>query len=119
MLGILYITSIFLGWLLLIPYTKKTEDFRWKEYVAMITIPVIGLIGLIYLKGTNALWVYIIGMILGPILEHLIGWFYHKVNGAHLWVYHRLPISGGYTSFLVAPLWGFAFVFIWMIVELF
>lgn len=116
-LGTIYLSFIFLGWLILIPSTQKTKKFVLHEYLLMLVPPFFVLTYLILSVGMTPLIVYIVGLILGPIMEWLFGFFYHKINGARLWVYERLSLPGKYTSFLSAPLWGFFFVGVWLIVQ--
>jgi hypothetical protein len=119
MFGVLYIAFVFFGWLALAAYTKKTKRFLWKEFLAMCSIPIIGLIGLIVFLGTGALWAFFTGVVLGPVAEWLAGWFYCKINGSHLWIYERLPWRGRFTSYLTLPFWGAFFVAIWAAVQKF
>lgn len=68
-----YIIFIIVGFLLAYLYGRKTKRFLWREYFAMIIAPLLGLGGLVFLYGRAPLLIFFIGMIVGPILEWLLG----------------------------------------------
>ena len=95
-------------------YGRHTRKFRWREYAAMLTIPVACSIGLAYLFGPRVILFFLYSSVLGFILEYGVGFAYHKTLNRRLWTYSRLSING-YTSWLTLPIWGVAGVIFWLL----
>lgn len=113
-LGILFIIIDFVGFYLAYLYGRKTKKFRWREYMATIFFPVIGVLAFAYFVDIKILSLFIISCFVGFGLEYFLGLTYHKTLNEKLWEYKRLSIDG-YTSLLSIPIWGVAGVFFWFI----
>lgn len=110
-----YFLLILIGFALAYRYGRYTKQFLWREYAAMLAFPLLGIAGLIFLLGMSPFYIFSVGLFAGPVLEWLIGFFYHKIMGARLWVYERYPLPGRYTSWLTIPIWGFGLVLLWLV----
>lgn len=119
MIIMFYIAFIFGGFSLAYLYGRQTKRFLWREYIALLTGPLAGVGGLMYFYGAKPLFVFVAGMIFGPVLEWGMGFWYRKVMGAHLWIYERYPLPGRHTSYLTLPIWGAGVVLLWLIVRVF
>lgn len=103
-----------LGMYFSILYGRKTKAFRWSEYIALVSVPVVCSLGLAYFFGPNVIALFIKSAIIGLILEYCLGSAYHKTLNKRLWTYERFNL-GGYTSWLTIPMWGVAGVIFWLI----
>ncbi|KKU09731.1 MAG: hypothetical protein UX65_C0015G0006 [Parcubacteria group bacterium GW2011_GWB1_46_8] len=99
-------------------YGKKTRGFRWKEYLALLIIPMAGVIWLTYKFGPVIIVLYGISAMGGTFMEYLFGFAYHKAAGRMLWTYNKMPIHG-YTSILSIPFWGIAGIFFLLMAKAF
>jgi len=95
-------------------FGKKTKNFRWSEYIALMAAPVIATLSLSYFYGKQIVYLFFVSAIAGFVLEYLLGLAYHKTLNKRLWTYDRLAIDG-YTSFLTFPMWGVAGISFWLI----
>ena len=88
----------------------KMNRFTWVRYVLFIATP-LAMSGLIFFAlGLRYLTVFFITAFIGTFGEWAVGYYYHHILGKRLWIYRRMSI-GGYTSWLIVPLWGFAGIF--------
>ncbi len=108
----------FLGAFLAYLYGKKTDYFRWNEYLALIILPLSFIVFLTTRFGLKILSVFFIGSLTGFLAEYLFGFFYDKVLGKRLWTYNRLSLNG-YTSLLSLPCWGIGAIVFWFIAKIF
>jgi uncharacterized membrane protein len=95
-------------------FGKKTRKFRWSEYIALLSAPVIAALSLSYFYGIGVVYLFVVSCFVGCLLEYLIGFAYHKTLNKRLWTYDRFGIHG-YTSLLTFPMWGVAGVIFWFI----
>lgn len=105
------------GMFLAYQYGKKTKQFRWSEYFALIAAPVIGSLGLSYFYGEKIIYFFLTSCAVGFVLEYAIGMAYHKTLNRRLWTYGKYNV-GGYSSLLVIPMWGVAGVVFWLVAQL-
>lgn len=111
-LGTIIIVLDLLGFYLAYLYGRKTKNFHWNEYIAIITLPLIGVFVFAYLVDIKILVLFVISSFAGFIFEYILGFAYHKTLNKRLWTYNRLSING-YTSLLSIPFWGTAGVAFW------
>ena len=116
-LGFSFITICFLGFYLAYLYGKKTNNFRWSEYIAIIITPIAFIIFLTFYYDFAILKMFVVSAVVGFLAEGFIGFVYDKVLNKRLWTYNRFSIKG-YTSFLSIPLWGVGGVVFWFIGKL-
>lgn len=102
------------GCYLVFLYGRKTKKFLWREYIALVVVPVGASLGLAFEYGVKIIYLYVSSSILGFILEYLLGLFYHKTLNRRLWKYDKYSLQG-YTSYLTIPLWGVAGVEFWLL----
>ena len=118
-LGALFALLGGIGFFLAYLYGRKTKQFRWSEYIAVIILPLLGtvLIGILYDVKVFLLFFY--GAITGFILEYILGLTYHRTLNKRLWIYgsDRFSLPGGYTNWLTIPMWGIAAVVFWLVSE--
>jgi len=108
--GTLSLIGFYLSYL----YGRKTKKFKWSEYIALLSVPVLCSFGLTYFFGEKIIILFIKSMIIGFILEFGLGYSYHKILNKRLWVYDT-SILGGYTNWLTLPMWGVAGILFWLI----
>jgi len=113
-LGFLFFIITFAGFYFAYLYGRHTKQFRWREYFAIIILPIIFVLLLSYMYGEKILVMFLVSAFVGFGLEYLIGLAYEKTLNKKLWVYNRMSV-GGYTSVLSIPLWGVAGVFFWFL----
>ncbi|HRY31053.1 MAG TPA: hypothetical protein P5328_01550 [Candidatus Paceibacterota bacterium] len=105
-----------LGFFLAYLYGRRTTKFYWREYFALIIIPIISTIYLTKYFGPKLLTFYVISSLIGFILEYGLGLAYHKAINYKLWRYHKDEFSiSGYTSLLTIPIWGIGGVVFFLI----
>lgn len=114
LLGSIFILINLLGFYLAYLYGRKTKQFRWSEYIAIILLPIIGVIAFAYFVDVKILSLFIISSFFGFVLEYLLGLTCHKTLNKRLWEYNRLSV-GGYTSLLSIPIWGVVGVTFWFL----
>jgi hypothetical protein len=112
--GTIFILVTFLGFWLAYLYGRKTKNFRWSEYLALMAMPIIFIILFSYFIEIKVLSLFVVSSFMGFVLEYIIGFAYHKTLNRRLWIYKRFSI-GGYTSLLSIPVWGAAGVIFWFI----
>ncbi|MBI4193394.1 MAG: hypothetical protein HY536_02080 [Candidatus Colwellbacteria bacterium] len=110
--GLVSLAVSCVGFYLAYLYGRKTTEFRWSEYFAILIVPIMSVIVLALVKSEKILILFLISACLGSLLEYLVGLLYHKVLNKRLWTYHRLSLNG-YTSVLSFPVWGIAGVVFW------
>ncbi len=96
-----------MGFFLAYLYGRKTTDFRWSEYLAMIAAPLVFIVVASIYLDKRIFSMFLISSAIGFLAEGIIGFTYDKILGKRLWTYNRLSV-GGYTSYLSIPLWGVA-----------
>jgi uncharacterized membrane protein len=116
-LGTIFIVITFLGFYLAYLYGRKTKEFRWREYFAIIVWPVSFILVLSYVINIRILSLFVVSCFVGFVLEYIIGLAYHKTLNRRLWTYSRLDLDG-YTSLLTIPMWGSAGVIFWYVSKL-
>lgn len=116
-LWLAFTTLSLLGFYLAYLYGKKTTNFRWSEYMAMIIVPIAFIIFLAIYYNFAIIKMFIVSAIIGFFAEGFIGFVYDKVLNKRLWTYDRFSIKG-YTSLLSIPLWGVGGVVFWFISKL-
>src|SRR5574340_52828 len=102
-LGLIFIIVIFFGFYLSYLYGRKTKNFRWSEYFALLLWPMLFVIGFAYLIDKKMLGLFFVSAFAGFILEYIFGLAYYKTLNRRLWTYNRLTI-GGHSSLLAIPL---------------
>lgn len=116
LLAFAFVILTFSGFLLTYAYSGNRSSFSWREYIALIVIPItLVLSASIYVDGRIAA-LFILGSFFGALYEYVIGFTYHKIMKRHLWTYHRFSIRG-YTSLLSIPLWGIGTIFFWLLAK--
>lgn len=103
----LFIGVSIVGFFLAYLYGRKTTDFRWSEYLAMIAAPLVFIVVASIYLDKRIFSMFLISSAIGFLAEGIIGFTYDKILGKRLWTYNRLSV-GGYTSYLSIPLWGVA-----------
>lgn len=112
-----YLAINIVGFFFVYLYGRHTKKFLWKEYFAILVPPIVGLFGLVSFMGLTPLYVFAVSSLIGPIIEWSVGLMFHKILGAHLWIYERYPLPGRYTSWLTIPLWGFGLEIVWLVLR--
>lgn len=97
-------------------FGRRTKRFRWSEYIALLSAPVLGSLSLSYFYGRGIIYLFLISSIVGFVLEYSLGFAYHKTLNKRLWTYDRYPV-GGYTSLLTFPMWGVAGIVFWLLIK--
>lgn len=72
----------------------------------------------VHKEGVPFILFFCASAILGLLAELGIGITYEKILGEKFWIYQRLPIFGGYVSWLGLPFWGLAGTFFLQIARL-
>ncbi len=114
LIGRLFFLVTIVGYYLAYIYGRKTKEFRYSEYVAIIFFPSLFVLYLGVYISVNIFYLYLASSIVGFLLEYILGFVYHKTLNRRLWYYRRLNV-GGYTSLLVIPIWGIAGVIFWFL----
>lgn len=96
-------------------YGRKTKEFHWSEYVALMSGPLLAVFFVGYLVGVKVLYLFLLSMGVGFILEYVLGLAYHKILNRRLWTYKKYNL-GGYTSYLTLPMWGVAGIVFYLII---
>lgn len=117
LLSFVYITLTFLGFYLAYLYGRKTKQFIWKEYLAIMFLPTILIFLLVYFYGIKILALFLISSFSGFFLEYIFGLTYHKTLNKRLWEYKKFSVNG-YTSLLVIPVWGIAGIYFFMLAKM-
>ncbi|MEW5805429.1 MAG: hypothetical protein AB1721_01745 [Patescibacteria group bacterium] len=107
--------SLFGFWLVYL-YGRKTKRFRWSEYLALVTVPLLPIAVLSYFEGIKIWVLFLVYAVVGTFAEYFLGWIYNKILNKKLWVYKKYSISG-YTSFLSLPLWGVGGFIFWFLAK--
>lgn len=113
-LGFIFILITLTGFYLAYLYGRKTKQFRWSEYIAIIVLPIISIFAFAYFIDIKIISLFVISSFFGFVLEYIAGLTYHKTLNKRLWVYDRFSIQG-YTSLLSIPLWGIGGVILWFV----
>lgn len=117
LLSSIFIVVSLVGFLLAYLYGRKTTQFRWREYLAMIGAPLLFILYLIFYFDRRILLIFLVSATIGFVAEWTVSYVYEKVLGKKLWTYNQLSING-HTSILSIPLWGIAGVVFWFISKL-
>lgn len=112
--GILFFAIELVGFCLAYLYGRKTKQFRWSEYVAIIILPIAAILAFAIFIDIKILSLFFASCAIGFFLEYLGGFVYHKTLNERLWQYDRLSING-YTSLLSIPFWGIGGCTFWVI----
>lgn len=101
--------------------TKKINkhQFSYYRYLLLILFPLLAVLYIYQIHGIKVVYIYLSFALFGTILEWLVGFSYQMTVGEKLWEYFKLPLIGGYTSFLGIPLWGMAGVMFWLLTRIF
>jgi uncharacterized membrane protein len=116
-LGIIAVFFCLVGFYLAYLYGRKTKQFRWSEYLAIIVWPLLCVLALAYFVDVKILTLFFASAFIGFVLEYVLGLTYHKTLNKKLWHYERLSV-GGYTSLLSIPIWGVVGVVFWSVGEI-
>ena len=111
----LFVFGCLVSWYLAYLYGRSTKEFRWREYIALITVPVVGSLAFALYFGVQIIYFFLLSCVLGLIFEYLFWLAYHKTLNRRLWTYGRFSIKGRYTSFLSLPMWGVAGVIFFLV----
>jgi uncharacterized membrane protein YjfL (UPF0719 family) len=115
-LGAVFFLITLLGFYAAYLYGRKTKQFRWREYIAIIVWPIFAVFGLAYFIDQKVFILFLLSSFVGFALEYVLGFVYHKTLNKRLWTYTRLSIQE-YTSLLPIPLWGIVGVVFWFLGE--
>src|SRR3989344_764715 len=96
-------------------YGRRTKKFKWSQYIALISVPVLGSFSLVFFYGVGVIYFFFMSSVAGFALEHMFGKIYHLALNERLWTYEKFTVRGDYTSLLVLPMWGVAGVVFWLI----
>lgn len=94
----------------------KENHFKIGKYFFFLFFPIVASVIMMFLSGIRIVYVFLVFSVIGTFCEWLIGFVYHKVIGQRLWTYHRYSITK-YTSILSIPLWGFAGILLYLLVN--
>ena len=117
LLAFVFLVVCFLGFYLAYLYGHKTRRFRWREYFALIFLPIGCVVYLAISVNILILNMFLVSAFVGFLLEYIIGLAYHKSLNKRLWKYHKFSVDG-YTSLLSIPIWGIGGVVFWLISEM-
>ena len=95
-------------------YGPHLHSFRLPNYLLILALPTLAVLILAVLVDIRVVWVYVASALLGTAGEYSFGRMYHVMMGVRLWKYWKYSI-GGYTSWLVMPLWGCAGVLFYVL----
>lgn len=112
LLGIVSLTTV-LSFFLAYEHGKKEKKFSWVEYALLALSAILATVPVALTYGLRILLLFGISIVLGMLMEHVIGFLCHKTLKRHIWRYYRYTL-GGYTSLLIAPFWGMAGVFFFL-----
>jgi len=112
----IFIIICFIGFFLAYLYGRNTIRFYWREYIAIIFLPILCVVYLVIFIDWRILNLFLLSALVGFMLEYIIGLTYHKTLNRRLWKYKRLSV-GGYTSLLTLPIWGVAGIIFWMLAK--
>jgi hypothetical protein len=116
LLGITCSIVTLVGFYLAYLYGRKTKQFRWSEYTAIIIWPLLSVLIFAYYVDTKILILFIISSFVGFISEYTLGLVYHRTLNRRLWYYDdKFSVPGEYTSWLTIPLWGSAGIVFWFL----
>jgi MFS-type transporter involved in bile tolerance (Atg22 family) len=101
--SIIFIVISLVGFLLAYLYGRKTTNFRWSEYLAIIIAPLLFIVFLGIYFDKKILLVFSASAVVGFIAEGIVGFVYEKVIGQRLWTYNYLSVKG-HTSILSIPI---------------
>jgi hypothetical protein len=87
-------------------HPRRTRRLSVVRYVLYLAAPMLASAILITVEPGLVI-VFAASMLVGIILEWLLGYYFRRIVGFELWSY-RGPGSQRYTSLLVLPLWGLA-----------
>jgi len=113
--GIAFFIITLIGFYLAYLYGRKTNGFRWNEYLAIIICPLLFILWLAVYVNPRIIILFISSAFIGLVLEYILGITYHKVENQKLWHYNDRFSINGYTSYLTLPIWGVAGVMGWFL----
>lgn len=113
-LSFIFILIMLIGFYLAYLYGRRTKRFRWSEYFAIISLPIISIIIFAYFINFKIIFFFLLGSFFGFLLEYLVGLVYYKTLNKKLWTYEKFSFKG-YTSLLSIPLWGIAGMSFWLL----
>lgn len=113
-LGIFFIFITLVGFYSAYLYGRRTKQFLWREYWAIVIWPLLSVLAFAYFVDVKIIILFLVSCLVGFLFEYLTGLTYYLTLSKRLWVYSRLSI-GGHTSLLSIPLWGIAGVLFWYI----
>lgn len=88
----------------------------WREYFFLISVPVAGSLAMVFFYGIEIIYLFVLSMVVGTLLEYGFGKAYHLTLNRRLWTYGKYSVKG-YTSPLVAPMWGVAGIVFWLLAK--
>lgn len=116
-LGLIFAALGLFGLLAAYLYGRTTKVFKWREYLAMLILPLLFIVYLVFYVDRFLLLMFFASALIGFIAEGIVGLAYHQILGKRLWTYGRLSVNG-YTSLLSIPLWGIAGIVFWFVSKL-
>jgi len=70
-------------------YGRASPSFRWRDYVALLSVPVLCIVAMASLIDLRLLVLFVASMGVGFVLELVLGRAYHKTLGTQLWQYNK------------------------------
>lgn len=101
-LGFVFIIISLVGFYLAYLYGRRTKRFRWREYIAIIILPLLSVVLLGCLLNQKILGLFLISAFIGFIFEYIVGLTYYKTLNKRLWIYECLSV-GCHSSFFKYP----------------
>lgn len=86
---------------------RLNHRFTLTKRISFFSLPIWGLLFLIFSKSTAYALVFFYAAVLGTVLEALMGKFVLHIFGTRVWTYKRGKI-GDFTSIYSIPYWGAA-----------
>jgi uncharacterized membrane protein len=103
-----------LGFMLACEHGKQFRRFSWEEYSVLSATVFVAIVPMLAIYGWGILTLFFVSVAVGMCAEHICGYVFHRSLKRHMWRYYRFTL-GGYTSLLVAPFWGMAGVFFFLL----
>lgn len=86
---------------------RYNHRFTLGKKVSFFSLPIWGLLFLLFDKSTASVLVFLFAAAIGTLLEGLMGKGVSRIFGAKIWTYKRGSI-GNFTSIYSIPYWGAA-----------
>lgn len=87
---------------------KINHRFTVAKRVSLLSLPIWGLIALLFTKGSHSFVIlFLLSAVIGTLLEGILGKFIKRFFGVRIWTY-KYGAWGNFTSFYALPYWGAA-----------